>query len=48
MGTPAAALEIEDVLDPHEELDFVLDCTGLLEEGEQIESGYTPKELRSA
>lgn len=41
MGAAAAALEIEDVLDPQEELDFVLDTTGLLEEGEQIQAGYT-------
>lgn len=40
MATPPTAFEFEEGLDPHEELDFVLPCEPILEEGEEIAS-YT-------
>lgn len=41
VATPTAAIEFENPLDPEEELDFVFEGENLLEEGEQIASGYT-------
>lgn len=40
MSTPPTAQAFDGALDPHEELDFVLLGGTILEEGEQIESGY--------
>lgn len=39
MAIPDAAAQVEDNLDPHEELDFKVDLSGLLEAGEAIASG---------
>ena len=41
MAYPTLAQAISDNIDPKEEIDIVLDCTDLLEEGEQIDPGYT-------
>lgn len=40
MPTPPTAFAFEDGLDPHEELDFVIPCGPILEDGEEIDS-YT-------
>lgn len=41
MAIPPTAQAFAGALDPHEELDFVLSGGTILEEGEQIEAGYT-------
>lgn len=41
MAIPPTAQTFAGALDPNEELDFVLVGSDILEEGEQIEAGYT-------
>lgn len=40
MATPPTAQAFDQTLDPHEELDFLIDCSSLLDGGEKIAS-YT-------
>lgn len=48
MTIPTDAVTITGTLDPHEEIDCIIDCSGILEEGEQIESGYSLDALAEA
>ena len=47
MAIPPTAVSFTATLDPHEELDFVINCGGLLEVGEEITS-YTLTPLAEA
>ena len=47
MANPPTAQTCATILDPHEEIDFVLDCTNILEDAEQIDT-YTLTVLAEA